>query len=164
MPVSEPLRGRRTGEVWEWVSLPFHQQLFVRRRESLAPLPRGLAPRENGPWLPHAQRNKEQPRSTGDSPSLFEEAERPNTPAKKPEPKPQSNRRSNAISRNDPERMAQEVVRSGYDPKLIGEHLIALAESGDEGFERVIAFSALVARAFRAARDRGDLPVHGEPS
>ena len=52
--------------------------------------------------------------------------------------------------------MTSEVIRSGFDEKLIGEYLLRLAE-GDRGIELAVAFASIIAKARKArfVRQRG---------
>ena len=54
------------------------------------------------------------------------------------------------------DKMTSEVIRSGFDEKLIGEYLLRLAE-GDRGIELAVAFASIIAKARKArfVRQRG---------
>lgn len=126
--------------VWQWLRLEMGQTVLCKRREVVKMLPSESLPMKSWtkPTLIGAKDKPSGtiPTSTGQS-SLFE---------------PSSRERPVKTRLRTIDELTQEAIRSGFNSKLIGEHVLELAK-GEDGIERAISYVSIVAKA-RITRQR----------
>lgn len=130
---SDPIRGGQS--VWTWCELEFGQHVLVKHRAS----PHRLADEA----LPLFMQRKH----GGKSRETLNEA--PDTVAPKKETAAATSNHKASINA-----AADDVIRSGFDAKLVGQWLLRFADEPD-GVDNAIAFAAIAAKA-RNARQRRD--------
>lgn len=128
------------GTTWQWYELPFGQTVLCKRRSVIRQLPSSVFP---GSFTLEAKNIKKVKTLV-------------NLPPKGIEPK--SNLELFQSENQDLIDSAGEVniddlttlaIRSGFEPHLIGKHLLSLA-ADPNGVERSIAYAAIMAKALRA--------------
>jgi ADP-ribosylglycohydrolase len=121
--LGEPYASTRGAEmVWHWCLLPFGQTILAKRRKSIAADDNSIQP-------------VSEKRTVGPRNELHTQNQQP-----------QPNLAEMTINER-----TQICIKSGFNPALIGEHLISLA-NGDNGIEQVVGFAAIIAKA-KLARD-----------
>lgn len=121
---------------YQWIKLDFGQSVVGKRRSrpvamaatnlpvpSREPRPASSVQRQNAKKMPVTQQR------------LFEGRKNMEDPDR------QSTDRSKQI-----DQLSTEAIRSGFDPLLIGKHLLMLAE-GPNGIERAIGYASIIAKA-----------------
>ena len=121
---------------YQWIKLDFGQSVVGKRRSrpaamaatdlpvpSRKPRPASSVQRQNAKKMPVTQQR------------LFEGRKNMEDPDR------QSADRSKQI-----DQLSTEAIRSGFDPLLIGKHLLMLAE-GPNGIERAIGYASIIAKA-----------------
>lgn len=143
--LSPPLQGRKKEDaVWQWLRLEFGQTVFAKRRTTPKALPEGN--------LPSTQ--------TIVTRETFPKSSFPNQPAKLSKSPEQRSLLDGGNSRRRDERFAlatidqltSDAIRSNFDERLIGEHLMNLA-CESHGIERAVAYVSIIVKA-RMARMR----------
>jgi ADP-ribosylglycohydrolase len=119
--------------VWEWFELPFGQKVLLKHRKE----PFGIAD-EMIPLFGNGQHM-----SSGENrrPATHTHTSRPAKPV---------THNAIALSVNQ---AADDVIRSSFDPKLIGSWLLQFADEAD-GVDKAVAFSAITAKARNARTKR----------
>ncbi|MFT5766634.1 MAG: ADP-ribosylglycohydrolase [Halioglobus sp.] len=123
--------------LWQWSSLPFGQTVLIKRRDIKYEL--------------NSVKEVESPNTTytlENNQAIKTSSERKIKSAINFEILQMSY--DGGIGIND---RTRECIRSGFDPKIIGEHLLALS-SGIDGIEKVIAFAAIIAKAKMARSNK----------
>jgi len=156
---------RRSAAIWQWHELAFGQHVLLRRRERPDALPKGSLPAAEkvasewrvssglqGSQLAFLDREKGQ---TGD---VMESDGRKEAGSVRPtSPEGLENRATQPAQKVPPrhrtEDYADAIIRSGFDPGLIGRAFVEVSQT-DAGFEEAIALAAVIAKAIRARRDR----------
>ena len=143
----------RSGDfAWQWLSLGFGQTIAAKRRRTLHRLNADQLP---GPPLPPSKRKSAKPPKKKDmdlalkkpveQQQLFDADRLRLVERKQPSPK-----RAAPINLNA---MTNEAIRSGFDPELIGRHILRLCESTD-GVDLCVAYAAIIAKARVARRNK----------
>lgn len=136
-PVGEPQSHADREVVWRWFELSFGQRVLLKHRQRP-----GIMANES---LPLFSRNDDLPKPSRGSLRVTVTKE-------------SSGRQSDARnggSRNSPasvDQAADDVIRSGFDAKIIGSWLLRFSDE-HEGVDKAIAFAAIVSKA-RNARQR----------
>jgi ADP-ribosylglycohydrolase len=140
---AEPLEKTYVGKgkptpVWQWLRLDHGQTVLAKRREDVEE-----AAIQN---LPAARATVSPQKPPSEQTMLF-----PFTRREEP-----AQRRSYAVPfrTTDLHQLTREAIDSDFDPRVIGEHLMALTEQED-GIEQSIAYVAIVAKARRARIEAG---------
>jgi hypothetical protein len=170
-PVGNKLPTNQKGSVWQWFALDFGQTILCKRRETLKSLPLDS--------LPVVSTVSHNPAS-GFTP-LTEPTMKPSMPSNVRNVAPDlfSKTMSEAVAVEDRraahqsiearkleevkspdatdslslDRITDLAIRSGFEPMLIGDHLLALAEH-DRGIELAVAYAAIIVKARRARLKR----------
>ena len=152
---------RRSAAVWQWHELAFGQHVLLRRRERPAVLPKEsrpvaeragresrVSPGPQGSQLAFMDRRKNQ---TGD---VTESGGRTVRPTSSEVPANETTRPARKIPpHHRTEDYADAIIKSGFDPGLIGRAFVEVSQT-DAGFEEAVALAAVIAKAIRARRDR----------
>lgn len=135
---------RSQGIAWQWLQLDFGQTIAAKRRMELQPLRREQWPAKALPpkAKPSQHSHERRDRSPG--------AEQQSLPFDTHLPDQQMQKMDRSFDVLD--RLTDDVIRSNFDPALIGRHLLWLAEQS-HGIELSVAYAAIVAKA-RSARLR----------
>lgn len=132
---------------WQWLKLKFGQTVLARQRQTLSEL--SDQNKSQGKALIQTQELKGTAKMNR-QPDLFKE--------------PQDGRAARKdIPREEPsiDDLTDAAINSGFDPELIGRHLLELASRKD-GVELTVAYAAIIAKAKRARiraqkkKDEGD--------
>lgn len=137
-PIKSP---KKEDAIWQWLQLEIGQSVFAKRREKPKPLeegdlplPQTIATCTAPPQLRPA--SKRAARDVPEQRNLLVDAD-----ASMLKDRPDS------FSIGE---LTSEAIKSGFDEKLIGKHLLSLAQKPD-GIERAIAYASIIAKA-RMAR------------
>ena len=137
--------------VWQWLELEFGQNLLIKRRQH---------PRHMKMTKPSVGTGR---RGHTRSPSLFEVEKSKTSGA----PTAPQRRRGGGSGYISVEEAVRRSVKSDYDPLVVGESLLALADRAS-GVEWAVAFAAVIAtRGKRVPRRLGGMPkavAHQEPA
>ena len=137
--------------VWQWLELEFGQNLLIKRRQH---------PRHMKMTKPSVGTGR---RGLTRSPSLFEVEKSKTSGA----PTAPQRRRGGGSGYISVEEAVRRSVKSDYDPLVVGESLLALADRAN-GVEWAVAFAAVIAtRGKRVPRRLGGMPkavAHQEPA
>jgi ADP-ribosylglycohydrolase len=156
-PLSEPIsQAKSEGFAWQWFRLDFGQSVLAKRRLELPQIPEyawpavqggvsspdtvnaadesALTSRPDSGWI----RNEAQHMS---QPNLFEGG-------------PREAERVYVVRRrlND---LTTEVIRSGFDPEVLGRNLRWILDHSRNTIEAAVAFVAIIAKARASGRDAG---------
>ncbi len=142
--------GKSQGGIWEWYRLDFGQTVLCKRRDTL----RNMAAEM---WPAHITPLSIQPESAATEAPASETFNPSIVTARSGDlfdlvPMPIENKSERGVQRSLDE-LTDLVIRSGFDRQLIGEHLLALSE-GEHAIESAIAYSAILAKAWRARQKR----------
>jgi ADP-ribosylglycohydrolase len=135
-----PLKGiKKDDAIWQWLRLEIGQSVFAKRREKPKPLPESDLPLSQNLDLDHYH-PKSVPvyKTLGEIPeqrSLLEDRV------------PGSHNHETDLEGID--KLTSEAIRQGFDEKLIGKHLLLLAQRPD-GIERAIAYVSIIVKARKA--------------
>ena len=113
--------------VWQWLSLDFGQSVIAKRRPSPKQLPTSSHPRPP----------RTRPSSVVDR--------------GKPRQLPLSTPSTKGVEMTL-DTLTKEAIQSGFDPTIIGRHIVSLS-CGPDGIERAVAYASIVAKA-KMARDK----------
>ncbi|MFK5892074.1 MAG: ADP-ribosylglycohydrolase family protein [Pseudomonadota bacterium] len=148
--VSELYASRSSPNImWQWVKLDFGQTVLVKRREELKQLVKGNA----------AQNIKDNRNS--EAQSFLSGKKVMNESIKKPTYQKEMLNRNERIDSNRSQKidanmsinqLTTEAIKSGFDEALIGYHILWLTGQ-ENGIEKVIAYSAIIAKA-KISRDQ----------
>lgn len=122
---------------WQWVDLWFGQRLLIKRREHIAELQPDAVVEPVDAYL--AQQTLDY------KPPLDERTDHGRV-GREPERTSRANRRTL-------HELTDEAIAAGFDPQLLGRHLLELSES-DDGIERATQYAAVIAKARLTRRDR----------
>lgn len=125
---------------WQWVDLWFGQRILVKRRDRPPDLEMSqrVEPAEGYLTLNLLDGPLARPAAGHDS--IHAAPARPSG-------------RDGAISHATVHEMTDQAIAKGFDPELIGRHLLALADH-DDGVELAVAYTAILAKARLSRRDR----------
>jgi hypothetical protein len=121
---------------WQWMRLDFGQSVVCKRRARPSSMAQGNLPlpsREPRPSPPPQRHNEK--KASASQQRLFEERK------DMADVVGQSRERSQTI-----DELSSEAIRSGFEPSIIGRHLLGLAE-GPHGVEKAIAYASIIAKA-----------------
>jgi hypothetical protein len=142
---SPPLQGRKKEDaVWQWLRLEFGQTVFAKRRATPKALPEGNWP-------------------STQTIVTMETFSRSSSPHQLPKSTKPPEQRNLLEGRNSPrldekftlstiDQLTSDAIRSNFDEKLIGAHLMNLACESN-GIERAVAYVSIIVKA-RMARMR----------
>lgn len=145
--------GRNNSGIWQWVRTGFGQTLLVKRRKNLEK-PAGASVDVGYVELNRKFENSKNVYHGGHSDSLgngpqtqgsFDLNMEDRTPPRRAE----SSQKGSNLSIDE---LSDLAIRSGFDPGLIGEHVLMLAV-GQNGVERSIAYTSIIAKA-KISRNR----------
>jgi ADP-ribosylglycohydrolase len=147
----KPYSGRSNdGAVWQWMRLDFGQQVIAKRRREPKKIPTQNWPRKS--VLP--QRRIDNIRDQSAARSGHHMSSKPSKVEELDLFRPSAGPRRSSL-----DDLTGEAIRSGFDPSVIGRHILMLSELPD-GVECVIAYGAIIAKAVmsraQAVRRRGD--------
>lgn len=146
-PVGEGFPSMKKDVLWQWYKLEFGQTVLCKRRAVLKPLPpmsfpavaaaleRYVRPTSLKPIKPLTQHTK--------PPDLFDNSRRQQFAHTEP----------SHSSEDTLDELTDQAIRSGFDPQIIGQHLLRLSARPD-GIELATAFAAIIAKARRARLKR----------
>ena len=137
-PIGAEIGGRGKDEtIWQWLKMDFGQIILAKRRKNLRPV---MAENTSRP-APEAtaMTTKNMPRQT----SIFDA--------------PTQRESETVTGEKNIDDMSWEAIKSGFNPALIGTHLLELADRKG-GIELVIAYSAIIAKAKAARNPRRSQP------
>lgn len=142
-PLGAKYSGKARGGVWQWHRLDFGQTILCKQRDVLKSMPRQMWPASVAIQQTQSSKNMlEAPPSRGSKSSL---------PATHTgdlfDMMPISI--ENRHAKNSLDELTNLVIRSGFDRRLIGEHLLELSE-GEHAIENAVAYSAIIAKAWNA--------------
>lgn len=154
-PVSEVFSSGKNDVVWQWYVTEFGQKVLCKRRTEVLKLAKNSLPAiaskleeyVRPSHLIETSKNFKSRRATPTQDMFQNEAlQQANRPDSKPAPI-----ESNLHYSLD--KMSDDAIRSGFDVRLIGKHILALSER-DMGIELAMAYSAIIAKAKRARARR----------
>lgn len=138
----------RTEAVWQLFELDFGQTILAKRRHMPGDLGREAWPVRvaEKAVAPEASKSGRRAPPAKQAP-LFDARTIPSaTQSMATQRQPERDRRGI-------DELTTEAIRSGFDPHIVGRHIIALANGG--GIEEVVAYTAIIAKALKArARSR----------
>lgn len=138
MPISGEFPARAGDACWQWMRFDYGQTILAKRRLSFKMKRVTASPTRNKPETGGAHEMTKAASlasahgASVSQPELFGRADKID--------------RSPNISINQ---LTNEVIRSNFDPRLIGQHLLDLSQLAD-GVELAIGYSAIIAKARRA--------------
>jgi ADP-ribosylglycohydrolase len=127
-PGSEEFRAKDGDSSWQWMRLEFGQSILSKRRNVL----RTITRRE----------------SNGDHRQLPQHGQQLSLNS---ELRPSAHRPRKAKILRSVDELTQEAIKAGFDPLLIGSHILELSEA-DAGIELAIAYASIIAKAKAARR------------
>ena len=142
LPRSEEFPSAQKGTLWQWFMLPFGQTVLCKRRLKLgsAEARSGrIRDASSGGWTSDSKqgpRADERNTPVGD---LFAQGT-------------DADDRGHLRQPHSIHRLTDEAIQSGFDPSVVGKHLLTLSE-GEDGIERAVAYAAVIAKA-KMARTR----------
>lgn len=145
-PTSEKLLGLsgKNAVAWQWVDLWFGQRVLVKRRERPPALPGSASVHPTDAYL---------------APSLLDQSDDGRRTA--PDRRSAATVRNDSASAPDPRvgrptlhELTDEAIASGFDPEVVGRHVLRLSDATDDGIERTALYVAIVAKARLTRRDR----------
>jgi len=146
-PLGQCYSGKGRGSVWQWHRLDFGQTVLCKRRETLKSVPQEMRPVHMLPQRAEASSLAPQApppasakpgSSTAQTRDLFDTM--PTAPIET---------ELNHQDRKSLDELTDLAIRSGFDQRLIGEHLLMLSE-GEQAVENAMAYSVIIAKAWRA--------------
>jgi ADP-ribosylglycohydrolase len=122
---------------WQWVDLWFGQRVLVKRRTHLPVLQRSASVRPANPYLAHP--------TLLDAGSVRDGSDQDRAGNGEPV--------HTSAARRTLHELTDDAIAAGFDPQLIGRHLLELSED-DDGIERATQYAAVIAKARLSRRDR----------
>ena len=138
-----PLKSlKKEDAIWQWLRLEIGQSVFAKRREKPKPLPESDLPLSQTVDADHYR-----PEST----PAYKGAGR-DLPEQRSLLEDRSRRSPNdGADLASIDELTSEAIRHGFDERLIGSHVMSLAQLPD-GIERAIAYVSILVKARRARR------------
>jgi ADP-ribosylglycohydrolase len=121
---------------WQWVDLWFGQRVFVKRRIHPPALQSSSFVRPVEAYLAHPTLLDRRP--TGDGSGATRRVE---------------SAAATTTVRGTVHELTDEAIAAGFDPQLLGRHLLQLSE-GNDGIEQAARYAAVIAKARLSRRDR----------
>ncbi|MDK3022830.1 ADP-ribosylglycohydrolase family protein [Cupriavidus taiwanensis] len=156
-PTSEEFSSGKSDVVWQWYETSFGQTVLCKRRSSLSSLAKSGYPAAASTMEAYVRpahltemRKDTRSRSRPESRDLFHDDGQVESSRE------EIRERAGAASSSGRsiDEMSDEAIQSGFPPRLIGEHILALSER-ESGIELVVAYTAIIAKARRARVKRG---------
>lgn len=133
--LGEPYATKQADTAYQWLRLPFGQTVLCKRRSLLRNIPRtALLPPEKREAKVNTSRKQ-----VMQNQELFT-------------PKPDEVQDELCMQSLD-DATDEAIIRSGFDPAVVGQHLLRYAEA-ENGLELAVAFAAIVVKARRARLKR----------
>jgi ADP-ribosylglycohydrolase len=140
-PFEREYRASNQGDgVWQWLRLDFGQSILAKRRTTLVRLPEGDKPNA----LPDRTPRRARLEWGADQTTLGPGQSRLFTPSI-------SATRESSVNKSL-DRLSDEAIRSGFDPLIIGKHVLELAGQPN-GIELAVGYASIIAKA-KMARSR----------
>lgn len=135
--ISEEFRPRgKADHCWQWMKLDFGQSVVGKRRARPSTMAQGNMPLPSREPRPASSSERHNDKKTAATQQRLFEARRDMEDVAG-----QTRERTKSI-----DELSAEAIRSGFEPSLIGRHLLGLAE-GTHGVEKAIAYASIIAKA-----------------
>lgn len=134
----------KDSSVWQWLKLPFGQTILAKQRENLPQLSENSLPQNK--YLKGDKQMPKEENSTLQQVDLFDR---------------NRVRRDQHVSTRGLDELTNEAIKSGFNPEIIGRHILELAERSN-GIELGLAYVAVVVKAKSAriqAQAKREQPV-----